>query len=235
MSQSWLILFDIDCTLMRTAGAGMAALTRALGEVLGESLAPSKVSPDGKTDPIIIRAMLAEAGLPPTRWAEWERRILEVYPQLLEEELQSRRSQSRLEKGVLDLLLHLHGDPRFHLGVLTGNIERTARLKLGLFDLNPYFPIGAFGCDCADRNRLGGIALERARRYYKRPFEPAHTWFVGDTDRDIQAARATGARVLAVATGGYSRAQLEEFCPDHCLDELEPLESVLKIFDPERG
>lgn len=221
-----LILFDIDCTLMRTGGAGMAALSQALAHVLEGDLKMSGVAPCGQTDPNIVRAMLHEAGLPSHRWGEFEHRVLEVYPEILAAELEARRAQARLERGVERLVRHLHDHPEFRLGVLTGNLERTARMKLELFGLNPYFPIGAFGSDCADRNRLGPIALERARRHYGCEFED--TWFVGDTQHDILAARAAGARVLAVATGSYSLAALEEFCPDLCLEHLEQIEPILE-------
>ena len=63
-----LLLFDIDCTLLRTDGAGMAALSLALSEVLGQPPRLSQVPPDGQTDPNIVAAMLREAGLPPARW-----------------------------------------------------------------------------------------------------------------------------------------------------------------------
>ena len=205
----------------------MAALSKALGHVLEEAPNPSEVAPCGQTDPNIVRAMLHEAGLPSSRWGEYEVRIFEVYPELLAEELERRRPQARLEPGVRELIPCLHAHSDFRLGVLTGNLEVTARLKLELFELNEYFPIGAFGSDCADRNRLGPVALERARRHYRCEF--SEVWFVGDTHHDILAARACSARVLAVATGSYSRASLEEFCPDHCLDHLEEVEKVIEL------
>lgn len=229
MLQPRLILFDIDCTLLRTAGAGMAALTRALALALDRPVAESPVRPDGHTDPNIVRMMLQHEGIAPSRWPALEGRVLEIYPELFEEELESRREQSRLEPGVPALLDRLHADPRCRLGVLTGNIEITARLKLGAFDLNRFFPIGAFGSDCADRNRLGPVALERARRYFRQEFDPAQGWIVGDTDRDIRAARAAGLRVLAIATGHYSRAELEEHCPDVARDDLTDSEEVLEL------
>ena len=78
---------------------------------------------------------------------------------LLAEELDP--SRSRLEPGVQELLDHLAQDQRFHLGVLTGNLEVTARLKLDLFELNPTFPVGAFGSDCADRQPGSSVASSR--------------------------------------------------------------------------
>lgn len=229
MPQPRLILFDIDCTLLRTDGSGMVALSRALAQVLGKPFQLSQVPPSGQTDPNIVRAMFHEAGVPMGRWAEMERQVFEIYPELLEVELQARRQGSRLERGVRALVELIHAHPEFRLGVLTGNLEVTARMKLAVFGLNSFFPIGAFGSDCADRNRLGPIALERARRHYRCDFVPTQTWFIGDTHHDIHAARACGARVLAVATGSYSRDSLMEFLPDHCLDHLEESERVLEL------
>src|SRR5688500_8268350 len=101
MHQPRLILFDIDCTLLRTGGAGMAALTRALGEVLQQPLlAESPVRPDGKTDPNIVRLMLQHQGVPPSQWPELESAILQAYPALLEEVLQERKELGRLEAGA---------------------------------------------------------------------------------------------------------------------------------------
>ena len=229
MSQPQLVLFDIDCTLLRTGGAGMAALSQALAQVLELEPVLSSVAPCGQTDPNIVRAMLQEQGLPSSRWGDYERRILEIYPEFLAVELEQRREAARLEPGIQCLVELMHEHPEFHLGVLTGNLEVTARMKLELFGLNAFFPIGAFGSDCADRNRLGAIALERARRHFGCDLDPGQTWFIGDTHHDILAARASGARVLAVATGNYSRDHLQEFCPDHCLDDLEGAQQVMQL------
>lgn len=226
-----LILFDIDCTLLRTGGAGMAALSRALELALGQPLVvpESPVRPDGQTDPNIVRMMLQHQGIPSPLWPELERRTLTIYPDLLREEIERRWEQSRLEPGIAPLLARLHEDSRCRLGVLTGNLEVTARIKLGAFDLNEYFPIGAYGSDCADRNRLGPVALERARRYYREEFDRDGSWIVGDTDKDIRAARAAGLRVLAVATGHTPRVHLEEFCPDVARDDLTATDEVVEI------
>lgn len=227
-----LVLFDIDCTLMRTGGAGMAAMSQALARVWEGAPEQSQVAPCGQTDPKIIRAMLHEAGLPSQHWPELEKQILDIYPPLLQAELQARRDQARLEAGVEELVQKLHLHPHICLGVLTGNLESTARMKLDLFGLNDFFPIGAFGSDCADRNSLGPIALERARGHYACDF--SEVWFVGDTHHDIAAARSCGARVLAVATGSFSRAHLEEFSPDHCLDDLTETEVLSLLLGAKR-
>lgn len=222
-----LILFDIDGTLMASAGSGMRALGRAMREVTGLDLALLGVLPDGKTDPGIVREAFALGGLAPESWPEAERELLARYPDYLLEELHSERAGLRVMPGVEALLEHLHQHPEFHLGLLTGNLERTARLKLDRVGLGHYFPIGGFGSDCHQRENLGRFALERARRHYGSDYRLERVWLVGDTERDVQAARAIGARVLAVATGRYSRLQLEEHLPDVCLDDLSALTLVV--------
>ncbi len=177
---------------------------------------------------MIVREGFRLLGLSGERWLDWENRIWELYPAFLEEEIGIPDTSRRLLDGVLQLLeaLQVQGRP---LGLLTGNLEVTARMKLELFGLNSYFPIGAFGSDCADRNRLGFIALERARRHFGTEFDPGSTWIIGDTERDIAAAKALGARALAVGTGPRTAAELQEFLPDAALESLVATAELLKL------
>ncbi len=224
-----LILFDIDGTLMASSGVGMRALGRAMGEVTGIDLSLLDVLPDGKTDPAIVREAFELGGLAPESWLEAERELFALYPDYLAEELAGPDARVRLMPGVVALLDHLAGHREFHLGLLTGNLESTARLKLERVGLSHYFPIGGFGSDCHQRENLGRFALDRARAHYRVDYPLERVWLVGDTDRDVQAARALSARVLAVATGRYTRAQLEEHLPDACLENLGVLEEVLQV------
>lgn len=230
MSQPRLILFDIDCTLLRTAGSGMAALEKALRTLWSGPYKPAQeVRPDGQTDPKIVQAMLSSYGVPPSLRSQLEARLLASYPEFLAHELSARRHQSRLEVGVLPLLSRLSQTAHCYLGVLTGNLQITARMKLDLFELNSHFPIGAFGCDHRERNQLGPIALKRAQEHFGQEFSVENTWLVGDTDKDILAARALGARVLAVATGSYSVDQLSQLQPDACMEDLSDTEKAIRL------
>lgn len=222
-----LILFDIDQTLVFTDGAGMKCLTRALREVAGTDLAA--VVPDGKTDPRIVREALAHVSIPPQRWPALEHECLVLYAEYLAEELACENPSRCLKPGVADLLEALHQEPWARLGLLTGNMEYTGRMKLRALGIDHYFPIGGFASDCSDRCRLGAVALERARRYFGIPFEPHQVWVLGDTVHDVQAAHAAGARALAVATGRYPVAVLEEALPAAALEDLSDLERVLDI------
>ncbi|MCA9794864.1 MAG: HAD family hydrolase [Candidatus Eremiobacteraeota bacterium] len=222
-----LILFDIDGTLIATGGAGMRALGRAFLEACGRAM-PAQVQAAGMTDPLIVREAFRLAGVAGQGWAAHEEVIWSLYPAYLEQEMTSVCTRSGLLPGVLELLERLV-ENEVRLGLLTGNLEVTARIKLHPFGLNDFFPVGAYGSDCADRCRLGSVALERARRHYGLDFRPETTWFVGDTPRDIAAARATGSRVLAVGTGPLSRTALEEFLPDAALEHLGQFEAALEV------
>lgn len=221
-----LLLFDIDQTLIYTAGAGMRSLRRAVLDVTSVGTEDSGVQPDGKTDPMILEEMLRAAGLPPERY---EADIWRQYAQYLGDELAREDSRRAMKPGVPELLQELHRDARACLGLLTGNLEQTARIKLAAFDLNRYFPVGAYGSDCPDRCALGKVALERAREHWGTEFDAHTTWVIGDTSRDVQAARSVGARALAVATGRMTVEQLRETDADAVLPDLSDTAEVLRI------
>lgn len=224
-----LILFDIDCTLIYCAGAGLECLGRATRELLGFDFEGSSIRPDGWTDPLILRELLKLNEVCQTRWSELEVQVWSRYAEHLETELKKPHPRRRVEKGVPELLERLAGDERFALGLLTGNLERTARLKLEPFGLNDYFPIGAYGSDHAERNELGRIAQQRAQEHFRRHFPEEHIWVIGDTGRDIACARALGAKALGVATGHYSVEDLQQHAPDAVVRDLADVEHVIRL------
>lgn len=222
-----LILFDIDGTLLRCGRVSMQCLAGAFERVTGHTF-PLEVSAAGKTDPLIVREAFRAVSIPKRDWVELEQAILRKYPRYLEQRKADLEQASVLLDGVTELLDFL-AHRKFPLALLTGNLEITARQKLEVFKLNSFFPVGGFGSDCADRNRLARIALERAARYYDQRFEPRRCWVVGDTPRDMEAARALGARSLGVATGPYAVPVLEEFFPDATATDLRSLGDIVKV------
>jgi phosphoglycolate phosphatase-like HAD superfamily hydrolase len=129
--------------------------------------------------------------------------------------------------GLLDALAE---DDSVALAVLTGNTEAGARVKLRHFRIDHHFPVGAYGDDHHDRNELGPIALERARHRFGKDFRPDGIVVIGDTLRDIACARAFGAKVIAVATGAATRAELAAASPDVLLDDFSDRDRVLAAF-----
>ena len=143
------------------------------------------------------------------------------------EALMSTRHPVDVMPGIAEMLQALSSWPDALVGLLTGNIEGGARAKLRPTGLLPYFRIGAFGSDDADRRRLPGVARERARALagYEVPFH--HMVIIGDTPLDIDCARACGAVAVAVATGQYRAEELAAFSPDLLFSDFSDVNATL--------
>jgi phosphoglycolate phosphatase len=218
-----LYLFDIDGTLVDTGGAGMAALKEATREIFGHDGPPLDLA--GSTDLGIIANIHAHFEIEPTQ--ERIETYFEIYLGRLDQNLASGGYAGRVFDGVTDLLTNLQHRPDSTIGLLTGNIAGGAASKMRHFGLAAHFPFGAYGCDHADRNRLGPIALERAARHAGKTFTPAETWVIGDTPKDIACAHTIGARCLAVATGQFTAEQLEAHGADQVVETLnQALDSI---------
>lgn len=212
-----LYLFDIDGTLVDTGGAGMAALEEATLEIFGQPGPPLDLA--GATDLGIVLGIHEHFSVEPT--PERVRNYFDTYQQRLDWNLAHGGFPGRVISGATDLLEALAARPHATLGLLTGNIAGGAASKVRHFGLATYFHFGAYGCDHPDRNRLGPIALQRAAAHAGRAFSSEETWIIGDTPKDIDCARAIGARCLAVATGRYSASALESHGADHVVESLD--------------
>jgi phosphoglycolate phosphatase-like HAD superfamily hydrolase len=212
-----LYLFDIDGTLVDTAGAGMAALKQATREVFGDE--GPELDLAGATDRGIVGSIHRHYGVEFTD--EAFENYLTVYHGRLAENLARGEFAGRVIDGVSRLLRHLEADDSSALGLLTGNTAQGAGIKVRHFGLADYFSFGAYGCDHADRNLLGPIALQRAEKHTGKSFSAGETWIIGDTPKDIACAKAFGARCLAVATGSFSMSQLQSHGAELVVASLE--------------
>jgi phosphoglycolate phosphatase len=212
-----LALFDIDGTLVRTGGAGVRAFGRAGELVFRVDDGARHLRFPGRTDASLLREFLDNHGIPET--PETTTGFYDSYVFLLDHYLQ--QAEGRLCPGVEQFLdaLEQHPTPPL-LGLLTGNIRLGAEIKLRHFGLWHRFRLGAFGDDHEDRNVLAAVALRRARELLGDNLPPNEVLVVGDTVHDIACARAVGARVLAVATGGDSMTDLAAARPDWLLPDL---------------
>jgi phosphoglycolate phosphatase-like HAD superfamily hydrolase len=194
------VLFDIDGTLLRAGGAGRRAVEIAVADVVGR---PGQVSLEsmefaGRTDPWIIREALSIVGVAASDALVLE--VLERYIAVLPGELE-RSDAFEVLPGVSPLLADLTPRDDVVMGLGTGNAERAAYAKLSRGGLDSYFSFGGFGSDHIDRSELLRIGLERGRRLAGR--NDVRPVVIGDTPRDVAAAKAIGADCVAVATGGY--------------------------------
>lgn len=222
MSVATLWLFDIDGTLVDTGGAGMRALQEAAEEMLGGE--GPELDLAGSTDLGVVAGMFEHFGKA-CGPVETEA-FFACYLRRLDWNLAHGGFSGRVLPGVSDLLDELAGLPGIAVGLLTGNIAGGAAAKMRHFGLDRHFGFGAYGCDHADRNLLGPVALERAARHAGRAFLPEETVVIGDTPKDIACARALGAPCVAVATGRFTVEELRSAGADRVVATLEELRPV---------
>jgi|SRR5215470_2260204 len=226
----FLVLFDIDGTLLSAGRAARESVLAALSDVYGWTHANGNSHDfSGKTDPQIVRE-LVEKDVGKPRCEELLQRALDRY---LEEFSRRLTSEAVVAKpGAVELVSRLSETPSVTLGLLTGNLERGARMKLEPLALNPRFPFGAFGSDSEDRYRLPAIAVERARAHCGRDFAGKEVVVVGDSVHDVLCGRSLGVRSVAVATGPTTAERLAEQGPDVLLpnfaDTSAALEAILR-------
>ena len=223
-----IVLFDIDGTLLTTAGAARESFTRALSEAAGRPIHPNGYSFSGKTDPQIARDILLKNGLPEAALEAAVPETIRLYLKYFGEQVR-RPAGARLLPGVHDLLEALAARAATRTALLTGNVEEGARIKLGLFGITRYFDfaLSCFGNDDPDRYRLPPLALDRARRALGAGIAGHQLVVVGDSEHDVLCSRTIGARAVAVCTGWTAVEILSAHRPDVLLEDLSDTERAL--------
>jgi len=225
------VLFDIDGTLLTTAGAARAAFTRGLSEAAGRPISPDGYSFSGRTDPQIARDILTRNGMAGEALEAAIPESIRLY--LLYFSENRNLDKARLLPGVPDLLRALASRPDVRTALLTGNVEQGARIKLGAFGITDYFDfsLSCFGSDDPDRYRLPALALARARARLGRDIAGRQLVLVGDSEHDVLCGRSIGARSVAVCTGWTPVHVLRSLRPDVLLENLadtaRSLEAIL--------
>lgn len=208
-----LFLFDIDGTLVTARGAGRAAFGRALLKTYGTTGPIEDYDFRGKTDQRIVWDLMRGAGVDDGRIAAGVGASFAAYVDELEA-LIGDGARVSIMPGVGELVRTLAARDDAMVGLLTGNIEAGARVKLRPTGLLDHFRVGAFGSDDMDRRRLPAIACERAHRLTGRRFAFEEVTIIGDTPLDVDCARACGAVAVAVATGFHPAEELRACAPD---------------------
>ncbi len=208
------LLFDIDGTLIRSGGAGFAAMKIALAEIMGLESLPH-VDVHGRTDRGILGDLFELVSL------DYESNI-EKFNRLYWEHLPAsmQRSAGIVLPGVVELLTTLKGNSDIALGLLTGNAERAAQIKLQHFELDGFFGFGGYGDKHASRNDVAGLAKAAASEHLGEKFDPRKVWVIGDTVNDVVCGRSIDSKVIAVETGGADRDALLSAQPDALLKDL---------------
>ena len=228
-SKSKLVLFDIDGTLVLDNGAARESFRIALEDVYDYSGDLSVYDFSGRTDPEIALMVLADSGLSsqmvePSIARLWERYL---------RELSSRATTTsvRVLAGVSELLSFLSTRDDLVLGLLTGNIEPGARIKLEPHGLNSFFPFGAFGSDSIHREKLPPVAISRASDHCGHQFSGRDVVIIGDSIYDVRCGVPHGATTVAVASGRTRADALAAENPDLLIDSLQEVDRILKVLD----
>ena len=223
-----LVLFDIDGTLLNSQGMGRASMQRALIDVFGSPGNPS-YRYDGKTDKQIVRDTMRLEGHSDDHIDSRMDQLLDLYLEGLRVGAKSGKFAVRPLAGVLEILDALEERDDIVLGLLTGNIEAGARIKLTAAGINPdRFRINAFGSDHEHRPELPAIAQRRATETLGLNIAGERLVVIGDTPADIECGRSLGARAIGVASGHYTVEQLEAHNPYAAIPSLEDTEHVLE-------
>jgi len=214
------LLFDIDGTLITTGGVGKRALELVFDEAFGRGDVFGEFRLDGMTDRAIVRAALLAAGRPAT--GEEIDRVLAAYVEVLEREvaradLRQYRLHAGMQQAVDEALSHGH----IAVGLGTGNIREGARVKLSRVGIYHRFAFGGFGSDHEDRTELIRIGAERGAAKLGVPLAECRIVVIGDTPKDVAAAKGIGAEAVGVATGHFSVEQLVRAGADRAFRDLD--------------
>jgi phosphoglycolate phosphatase-like HAD superfamily hydrolase len=240
MKPNRLVLFDIDGTILSTDRAiwedpfreGMEMAFREAGDP--RSIDTHQYRMGGKTDTQIIHEILSQNGIEESTITRMLPLIAKTYMGLLRAKVKERPDYIKLKPGIEALLADLHQHPDVLLGLLTGNFEEGAYLKLSAHGLDRYFTFGAFGENARQRSELPQRALDAAQKKYGHQFSKKEIVIIGDTPNDIHCGRHLHVRTIAVATGPYTLDQLSAEKPDFVFpdfrDKAKVLSAIFELF-----
>jgi len=223
-----LILFDIDGTLTRTQ-SGYIPFNEAIFKTFGIDGDIRTVVPDGNTDPLIVRDIFTKANVNcEFHDAAWRQFTINLRERYHHHVLKGTTTIQPLP-GAIELLRAISTHVDFAASVVTGNFEVTAQIKLEAAGLMSYLCRGAYASDSPHRPDLPAIAKRRCEEKTGRSLQPEQCIIIGDTPKDLEAARQNRMRCILVGTGRYPIEELLYWEPDNCLADLTDTNSVLSM------
>lgn len=223
----YLLLFDIDGTLLSTGGCGKFAFERAFEKMFGISRSWGNTFPDGKTDMLIFNEITVRCigrKLTENEWVELSERYAAYFAEESEHDIKFRTTP-----GAFKLLEYLSDLPHVHLAVATGNIEKVSWMKLRKVRLHNYFRCGGFGARHTNRVGILNDALNAAENHFDRKFSKRKTFVIGDTRHDVVAAHQLKLRSIGVDTGSTRGQDFLEVRPHHRLADFTDLDAFVRL------
>jgi phosphoglycolate phosphatase-like HAD superfamily hydrolase len=226
-----LLLWDIDGTILSSSGSGLKAIRLGLLNHFKVNDLIDDIDFSGRTDRWIMRQIFSKHNIPPTEKNFSD--FLEAYLSELPGQLAI--NTINVLPGVKKILEEGNQKKGIHQGLLTGNVQRGAQIKLGHQDLWKYFKMGAFCDDSEYRNDLVPYGMMRAMEHFHIAFKPSEVWIIGDTPHDIACAKVVGANVIAVATGRHKEAELSSHNPTATLADLSSSDTFWNLISKYSG
>jgi phosphoglycolate phosphatase-like HAD superfamily hydrolase len=247
-----LVLFDIDGTLLLTHGEGMRAMQDAGRELYHPGFSIDGVDFSGRLDPLIWKqlcemngvetgpndgSMRVEpgpssrqlSGQTPANEHDAHARFRAVYEKHLRRRLDN-GARVTLLPGVRQLLEELRAMERMTLGLVTGNYPETGRLKIERAGVDfSMFSVFGWGCDGVHRRDLPASAIRHCFEVHRRAVRGEEVVIIGDTPHDIDCAKHNGCRSIAVATGAFSKGDLQSHHPDLAVDDLSDTLTLMRF------
>lgn len=220
-----LVLWDIDHTLIENAGVSKEIYSAAFGLLTGRT-ALHAARTDGRTDREIMASMMADHDAPPHDW----RQTVDALERAGVAHREVLTKRGTVLPGVVELVSALAGHQGIVQTIVTGNIRPNAEVKLGALNLVEFFDldVGGYGSDHLDRHQLVAMARQRAAAKYGPEYgDGSSAVVIGDTPRDVEAARLGGADIIAVASGLHSADQLREAGAHTVIPDLSRTADVL--------
>lgn len=217
------VLFDIDGTLLDLHGAGRRAFALSLEDAFGWKDEIAYITFAGATDLDVLDQVFKrhKRELTPTDAA----RFFDVLPKRLRETSSS--GEMTVFPGAADLVARLSAESAITVGLVTGNIESCAMIKLEKAGLHGFFALGAYGHEHGDRRVIAKLALARAAAGLPDGITFDRVFLIGDTPSDIDAAHAIGAKAIAVATGQHTDEMLRAAGADHVVRSLDEVTALI--------
>jgi phosphoglycolate phosphatase len=228
MAAPALVLWDIDHTLIETRGVGRKLYRAAFEEITGRRM-ERKPNLTGRTEPAILTDTLTLNGLQPSD--DYQARYAEALARQYEQHTDRLLKRGRALPGAREALTALAEQPDVIQSVLTGNLRAVALIKLRVFELDGFIDleVGAYGDDEAYRPNLVAVAQHRAAAKYGAAFTFSNTVILGDSPGDVEAGRTGGARVIGVASGKSSVAELRAAGADRVVTDLSDIPTLADL------
>ncbi|MFJ7420068.1 HAD family hydrolase [Streptomyces uncialis] len=230
-----LVLWDIDRTLLYVGDIDRLVYRTAFEEVVGRAPKRLPAKGTGVTMPVAVKELLTVNGVPGKQVEEFTQRIIGLMPGELERHRGRMPTDGLLLPGAIDSLTAVWDSPRLLPSIVTGNLRASAEIKLSAFDLIGLVDpeVGGYASDNPHRPALVGVAQQRAGAVYAHSFDRSNTVIVGDSLEDVRTGREGGARVVGVASGTTSAADLANAGADHVISDLTDPSQLLRLIGSE--